>query len=310
MSNFNKDKLSELLKLALEGRTQKEFAQEIGISHEYLNRIINKKYKNPPSKDLLKKISYKSNISLEELMLICGYNKEGLKYQKEDLLFELLSIIEENFECIKNEVCLFKSKEELIENLVKNFYFNVEYDIIDSIEDKYLLTFKLTVSQKTLKLYISAEIIKTDKGLYILKNISPIKDTINLAFNIKEQDFENSSNYFYKYIDNSKYKDLKKEKGYYIDNIIGYGFKIKDIKDDIDKSFKSLSKLAESISKETGIKINYIEDDFAKENNAIIFISKEEPNIMIKEIFENYKSKYNISACGFCCIYKQKKALY
>ena len=313
MNKFNNKKLSNLLKLALDNKTQKEFAKELGISHEYLNRTINMKYTNPPSRDLLKKISENSNVSEKDLLKACGYlnDKEGLDLKEEDLLFELINIIKDNTSNIKNNLTVFERVEDLIERLLYNFYFDLKYDIIDIVEKKYLIKVELKTNNKCLKLYVALSTLCLENDDLILKDVYIKKSKIDSMFNVNKGIHNNNPNYYYKFVDKNKvinHTNLKTE--YYIETITGFGFRVKDIVRNKNTSQFSMRELAQQMSDETGILIEYIEDDFSKENNAILYVSKKEPNKVVKEIFNTYKAKLNIKTCGFCYVYKQRKAPY
>lgn len=75
--NMNQNYFTNLMVLAIGDRTKKDFAAAIGISPEYLSRLMNPNNKIIPSKDLLKKVAEVSEspfVSREELFKSCGYS--------------------------------------------------------------------------------------------------------------------------------------------------------------------------------------------------------------------------------------------
>ena len=76
-------KLVDLIKLAQGNRSLNQFALHCNVDSGHLSRIINLKFKNPPSPDFIKKIASKAqnNINYEDLMKAAGYIQD-----KEDSL--------------------------------------------------------------------------------------------------------------------------------------------------------------------------------------------------------------------------------
>jgi len=75
MYEYDKDKLISLIKKAKgEDKTVSKFAEEMGVSRPYLNNLLNKKQKNPPSPDILQKVAGNNNqVRYVELMVAAGY---------------------------------------------------------------------------------------------------------------------------------------------------------------------------------------------------------------------------------------------
>lgn len=315
MNKFNRNEFSHLLKESLEKRTQKQFASEIGVSSEYLNRLINKKYKNPPSEDFLNKVSKNTKkVSLDQLLKSCGYiyNTNALPVTSQDLLLELIEIIKTNSQKAKKDLIVFDSVSSMLSKLNENFYFLLTYDIIETNNDKILVKSRISYDNKIVELYYVINYIKTDHGQFIAKNILITKDKIdlyfNFNFNIKGQ-IANDDNYYYKYIKLKEEYDTiisNSDSKNFIDTIKGYGFRVSNSDNLKDKSHEDLRSLAKRISNETGVNIVYVEDDLIEENNAIVYITDNPPSSIIKNIFKNYKSKLGINVCGFCYIYKQR----
>ena len=75
--NADLEKVAELVQLAKGTRTQLQFHIDSGISVSYLNQIINKQIKTPPSPKMLQSIANCSNgVDFEELLRVAGYNPE------------------------------------------------------------------------------------------------------------------------------------------------------------------------------------------------------------------------------------------
>lgn len=76
MENIINLKISEILKEIINKyNSLNEFAEKSGISSAYISKLINLKYKNPPSPRMLEKIAKASKgfITYNELMQICEY---------------------------------------------------------------------------------------------------------------------------------------------------------------------------------------------------------------------------------------------
>lgn len=73
--NYNQVAFSQLLKISIGDRKKKDFAALIGISPEYLSRLINGKSQNAPSNDLLKTIARNAagGVTYGQLLEACGY---------------------------------------------------------------------------------------------------------------------------------------------------------------------------------------------------------------------------------------------
>ena len=78
MYEYDKDKLISLITKAKgEDKTVSKFAEEMGVSRPYLNNLLNKKQKNPPSPDILQKVAGNNNqVRYEQLMVAAGYLDE------------------------------------------------------------------------------------------------------------------------------------------------------------------------------------------------------------------------------------------
>lgn len=75
---FNPRLLSDLIKTAIGHRTNKWFAEEIGITPAHLSRILHEKYPYPPRKSTLKAIAACSEerVSEQSLYEACGYKPD------------------------------------------------------------------------------------------------------------------------------------------------------------------------------------------------------------------------------------------
>jgi len=76
---FNMQKFSKILqRITNNYNSLNEFARQIGISSAYISKLINFKYENPPSPNVLKKIAdgSKGLTTYNELMQICGYKQK------------------------------------------------------------------------------------------------------------------------------------------------------------------------------------------------------------------------------------------
>lgn len=73
--NYDQAAFSQLLRISIGSRKKKDFAGLIGISPEYLSRLLNGKSQNPPSNDLLKTIARNTagGVTYSQLLEACGY---------------------------------------------------------------------------------------------------------------------------------------------------------------------------------------------------------------------------------------------
>jgi len=76
--NFNPELLSNLITTAIGHRTQKWFAEEVGITPSHLSRILHGKYPSPPRRSSLKSIAACSEgrVSEQALLEACGYKAD------------------------------------------------------------------------------------------------------------------------------------------------------------------------------------------------------------------------------------------
>ena len=93
---FNKERLAELSKLAIGGRTLKDFSKISGLSEGFLSRLTTGKLKSAPTKrSLVKLMSCKpqNGITLNDVMNAAGYQFEGAinEQQEENILPENIS---------------------------------------------------------------------------------------------------------------------------------------------------------------------------------------------------------------------------
>ena len=89
-NNFNKENFSKLLKRAIGSNTLREFSKLTGVSAGYLSRFTACSIDNPPSPEVIKKISLKSEgrVVYRDLIEAAGYI-EKLKNKEEYYYFKL-----------------------------------------------------------------------------------------------------------------------------------------------------------------------------------------------------------------------------
>lgn len=78
---YDMDKFRELLKKAIGGRTQKEFAEVSGLSYFNLNRMLKNDSNGVPKRSSLEKIAEASQgrVTASQLLYACGYEMAGTK---------------------------------------------------------------------------------------------------------------------------------------------------------------------------------------------------------------------------------------
>lgn len=72
---FDVDKFSEILDIAKGGRDKKTYAEDSGVSRATISNSINKKLKNPPSPEILKRLAAAAHngVTYEDLMRAAGH---------------------------------------------------------------------------------------------------------------------------------------------------------------------------------------------------------------------------------------------
>lgn len=143
---FDKKKFSDTLLKARGNRTNADYSKESGVSRAYISGYLNEKIDNPPSPDVIKRLSSVaiSNISYEDLMIAAGYipDKEQFIDDHYDDIFKEIS--EKLFKKHKENLTKIWSKsniddKNLIDNIEKSinskeFDIKLLYTLIDKIE--------------------------------------------------------------------------------------------------------------------------------------------------------------------------------
>ncbi|WP_368490226.1 helix-turn-helix domain-containing protein [Clostridium sp. BJN0013] len=72
---FDKKKFKFLIEKAMRDRRISQYAEDSGVNRTYLSKYINQRLDNPPTPDILKRLSNASygNVSYEEFMEVSGY---------------------------------------------------------------------------------------------------------------------------------------------------------------------------------------------------------------------------------------------
>lgn len=75
---FDRKTFANVLRRAIGGRTQREFAQKCGVNHSYLSRLLNEKLDSRPLPRTLKKIApfAENHVSYRDLLCAAGYQTE------------------------------------------------------------------------------------------------------------------------------------------------------------------------------------------------------------------------------------------
>jgi transcriptional regulator with XRE-family HTH domain len=76
---FNKEQFADLILKAIGERTATQYADLSGVNRTYISKILNLKLNNPPSPDIIKRLSSVAhgNITYEELMIAADYLPKG-----------------------------------------------------------------------------------------------------------------------------------------------------------------------------------------------------------------------------------------
>lgn len=138
--NINNKVSTILQKIINSYNSLNEFAKQIEISSAYISKLINLKYKNPPSPNVLKKIAdgSKGITTYNELMQICGYIPKDANSDFKSLDIQLSESIFNNYISLldkydlsnsdildlKNILIERKEQDSPIESQLNNFAIN------------------------------------------------------------------------------------------------------------------------------------------------------------------------------------------
>lgn len=80
---FDKKKFKILLEKALGDRSKTEYANASGVNRTYISKLLNEKLDNPPTPDIIKRLSNVAHngITYEQLMKAAGYLDETIDLQ-------------------------------------------------------------------------------------------------------------------------------------------------------------------------------------------------------------------------------------
>ena len=137
---MNYEEFRKILRNGIGTRSQKEFAEQTGISREHLNRMLNNKNIPQPSKETLGKLTpHLPNTSYNELLTACGYDtvsiEDRVKEVEQDLINGFHQLSDQFWD---SPLELFKTLEVLWTSLGKfRFSENEEQDDDTSDADFY-----------------------------------------------------------------------------------------------------------------------------------------------------------------------------
>jgi transcriptional regulator with XRE-family HTH domain len=121
---FKAEIFADLIKKAIADDTGKDFADKSGVDRSYLSKFLNQKYTNPPSPEILSKISRASGnrVSYDELMAAAGY-LDKLQYQTGTFVKENIDLLRGNMSYKE----MAKAIAEKVNNPVLEKYFSEQY---------------------------------------------------------------------------------------------------------------------------------------------------------------------------------------
>ena len=129
--NFDKENFSKILiKIKDSYGSINQMAEKTGITASYLSKLIRQMYDNPPSPEILKKISSNSNgiSTYEDLMEICGH------INKDDLDSYLLGMIGltnndlQSFTIKLNELNLNENEKNIFSTIIEEMMYSITYN--------------------------------------------------------------------------------------------------------------------------------------------------------------------------------------
>lgn len=196
--NYNRTAFSQLLRASIGSRKKKDFAALIGISPEYLSRLINGKSQNPPSNDLLKTIARNTTggVTYSQLLEACGYTvrnestmdltvsaSEIPKYMKATILtaLEALSIpwtLENNI--LSSPVC--DLAIEFTSNPAHKWYFRFLASVPGSHAQAHLEASYLSLIFQSIKADDKYSLVTCSEAEYqLFLNELPVNLNVNLS---------------------------------------------------------------------------------------------------------------------------------
>lgn len=196
--NYDQAVFSQLLKIAIGARKKKEFAALIGISPEYLSRLINGKSQNAPSNDLLKAITRNAagNITYSQLLEACGYSgknestidlavtaSETQKYMKATILTALEALsIPWTLECNASSAPAYDLAIALTSETVRKWYFRFLASVPDSQVQTHLSESYLSLIFQSIKADDKYSLVTCSKTEYqLFLNELPVNLNVNLS---------------------------------------------------------------------------------------------------------------------------------
>jgi len=129
-NNFNKEYFSRLLKRAIGSNTLREFSKNTGVSAGYLSRFTACSIENPPSPEVIKKISSKSEgrVVYRDLMEAAGYieeNKDNNQYYSNRYFLDKITKINSKIRHVIIEY-LQENNETLLIKKIESFSYSPE----------------------------------------------------------------------------------------------------------------------------------------------------------------------------------------
>lgn len=196
--NYNQAEFSQLLRISIGNKKKKDFAALIGISPEYLSRLLSGKSPNLPSRDLLKSIARNTagEVTYSQLLEACGYTgrnestidltvapSEIPKYMKATILtaLETLSIpwtLESND--LSSPAC--DLAIAFTSDSVRKWYFRFLASIPDSHIQTHLEKSYLSLIFQSIKTDDKYSLVTCSKAEYqLFLNELPINLNVNLS---------------------------------------------------------------------------------------------------------------------------------
>lgn len=124
---FDKENFKFLIEKAMGNRKISQYAEDSGVNRTYLSKYINQRLDNPPTPDILKRLSNSAhnNVTYNQLMMAAGYIttndkkskniKQSQKYTTEDkeLLDDISSLDDDLKKEAKKYIELLKLKQDI-----------------------------------------------------------------------------------------------------------------------------------------------------------------------------------------------------
>lgn len=165
MQKVDYTKFHAMLQQALDGRSQRAFAQECGMLPQALNRLM-KQESGVPSTETLRKIAMHSSIPLVDLLTVCGYPETACRDEPARVKTPVSANTEKDFLTLARKIVIEAATED---KLLKAF------DSADELIDSIIVTAKTEGRFYHMDCHRAGHNKETGRTLLEFKGMMPLK---------------------------------------------------------------------------------------------------------------------------------------